>query len=65
MLTGNAKCIIFCGYYYDRRRIFKQSMVRRNMKFSCMDIMYQEISLTLFIVDVVIMDLQRLLLFHI
>ena len=50
---------------HDRRRIFKQSMVRRNMKFSCMDIMYQEISLTLFIVDVVIMDLQRLLLFHI
>lgn len=34
------------------------------MKFSCMDIMYQEISLTLFIVDVVIMDLQRLLLFR-
>lgn len=29
---------IFCGYYYDRRRIFKQSMVRRNTKFSCMDI---------------------------
>lgn len=29
---------IFCGYYYDRRRIFKQSMVRRNMKFSCLDI---------------------------
>lgn len=23
---------------YDRRRIFKQSMVRRNMKFSCLDI---------------------------
>lgn len=37
----------------------------RNMKFSCMDIMYQEISLTLFIVDVVIMDLQRLLLFNV
>ena len=35
------------------------------MKFSCMDIMYQEISLTLFIVGVVIMDLQRLLLFNV
>lgn len=30
--------ITFSADYYDRRRIFKQSMVRRNMKFSCMDI---------------------------
>lgn len=34
------------------------------MKFSCLDIIVLEISLTLFIVDVVIMDLQRRLLFQ-
>ena len=68
---------IFCGYYYDRRRIFKQSMVRltipaslywifqrRNMKFSCLDIIVLRNITNLFIVDVVIMDLQRRLLFQ-